>query len=192
MGWSRRWACAWAAWILLLLSGCASGIGYGEMSSAIPPVEGNACRVFFYRSASMVGAAIQPEIRLDSLVVGRSQPGGFFYVDTVPGRHLVTSQTEAEARLEFDVEAGQTVYVSSGIGFGLLVGRVQLNLQPEPTALAELATLRYTGVSPAPGRQAGTATAEAPPRTESPARRAGVTMADLESLLPPANGTAAR
>ena len=193
MGWIRRWASVWAVCTVVLLSGCATGgFRYEEMSSAIPPLQGNACRVFFYRDASMMGAAIQPEIRLDGEVVGRSQPGGFFYVDTQPGRHLATSQTEAEARLEFDLAAGQTVYVASSIGFGLLVGRVQLNMKPEPTALADLSSLRFTGVSPVPGQRIGPNTATAPPTVESPARRAGVTMADLEMLLPPLGGTAAR
>jgi hypothetical protein len=194
MGWIRGWACVWAGWAMVLLSGCATGgFSYGEMSGTIPPVQANACRVFFYRSASMIGAALQPDIRFDAQVVGRSQPGGFFYVDTLPGRHLVTSQTEVEARLEFDLAAGQTMYVASSIGLGILVGRVHLNMKPEPTALSELASLRYTGVSPAPGQPAGTATAEAPPpRVESPTRRAGVSMADLEQLLPPSSGTAAR
>lgn len=193
MGWIRRWACVWAAGVVMLLSGCATGgFRYEEMSSAIPPLQGSACRVFFYRDASMVGAAIQPEIRLDGEVVGRSQPGGFFYVDTQPGRHLATSQTEVEARLEFDLAAGQTVYVASSVGFGLLVGRVQLNMKPEPAALVDLPSLRFTGVSPAQGQRVGPNTATAPPTVEGPARRVGVTMADLEMLLPPSGGTAAR
>lgn len=192
MGWIRAWGLVWAGWVMLMLSGCASGISYGDMSSAIPPVQGNACRVFFYRDASVVGAAIQPEIRLDTQVVGRSQPGGFFYVDTQPGRHVATSQTEAEARLEFDLEAGQTVYIASSIGFGLLVGRVHLNLKPEPTALSELPPLRYTGASPPPGLLAAAPPTGAPLRTESPGRRGGVTMADLEQLLPPVGGVPAR
>ncbi len=193
MGWIRRWACVWAGWTVLLLSGCASGVSYGEMSNAIPPVQGNACRVFFYREASMIGAALQPEIRLDGQVVGRSQPGGFFYVDTQPGRHVATSQTEVEARLEFDLEAGQTIYITSSIGFGLLVGRVQLNMKPEPSALAELPSLRYTGASPAPSQLAAAPPAATPPpRGDGPGRRGGVTMADLELLLPSVGGVPAR
>ena len=115
---------AWAWLALALLSGCAaSGRSYTAVSSELPSIKENGCRVVFYRTDSMVGAALQPEIRLDHQVVGKSQPGGFFYVDTSPGRHVATSQTETEAALEFDVQAGQTVYVSSSITLGLLVGR---------------------------------------------------------------------
>ncbi|WP_382154065.1 DUF2846 domain-containing protein [Hydrogenophaga sp. ANAO-22] len=156
----------------------------------------NGCRVFFYRTDSMVGAAMQPEIRLDNQVVGKSQPGGFFYVDTHPGRHLASSQTENEARLEFDIEAGQTVYVASSITLGVLVGRVQLNLQPEAVALSALSPLRYTGVGMAPTAPPDVVraptTETSPPVASSPKPRARVTMADLEALLPPSPAGAAR
>jgi hypothetical protein len=184
MGRMRHWACALCSFVVVLLSGCASGgPSYVSMSNAIPPLQGNACRVFFYRTDSMVGAAVQPEIRLDTQVVGRSQPGGFFYVDTLPGRHLVTSQTEVEARLEFDVEAGQTVYVASSIGFGLLVGRVQLSLTSEAAAPAYLSPLRYTGSGVVPASPSGTPPAALPP-AGNPLPRGRVTMADLDALLP--------
>lgn len=193
----RKWVGALALLAVALLSGCAaSGHSYLAVTSAMPPLKDNSCRVFFYRTDSMVGAAMQPEIRLDNQVVGKSQPGGFFYVDTLPGRHLASSQTENEARLEFDIEAGQTVYVASSITLGLLVGRVQLNLQPEAVAVSELSPLRYTGVGMGPVAPPGAAPAPAPgaapPLATSPKPRARVTMADLDALLPtsPATGAA--
>jgi len=193
----RAGVVAWAWLALALLSGCAaSGRSYMAVSSELPAIKENGCRVVFYRTDSMVGAALQPEIRLDHQVVGKSQPGGFFYVDTHPGRHVATSQTETEASLEFDVQAGQTVYVSSSITLGLLVGRVQLNLRPEALALSELSPLRYTGVEVASAAPAGTAPAPAapgmlPPST-STSPRARVSMTDLEGLLPAPQAGAAR
>ncbi|MGE0349504.1 DUF2846 domain-containing protein [Hydrogenophaga sp.] len=180
MGSARWWVLVWAGVCVLFLSGCAAtGLNYASVSGSLPPLKENGCRVFFYRSGSIVGAALQPEIRLDLQVVGRSQPGGFFYVDTVPGRHLASSQTEVEARLEFDIEAGQTLYVESSIGFGLLVGRVQLNLKPEGTALADLSSLRYTGTEVLVAQPAS------PPVVARELPRGRVTMDDLEALLPP-------
>lgn len=195
-----KWVGALALLAVALLSGCAaSGHSYVTVSSALPPLKDNGCRVFFYRTDSMVGAAMQPEIRLDNQVVGKSQPGGFFYVDTHPGRHLATSQTETEARLEFDIQAGQTVYVASSIGFGLLVGRVQLNLRSEAMALSELSPLRFTGNEaasvPSPGlaqTPLPTAVASPPPLAAGAMPRARVTMAELEGLLPPTLPGAAR
>lgn len=197
MGGVRGWASALVLLAVALLSGCAaSGHSYMAVSSALPPLKDNGCRVFFYRTDSMVGAAMQPEIRLDNQVVGKSQPGGFFYVDTLPGRHLASSQTENEARLEFDIEAGQTVYVASSITLGVLVGRVQLNLQPEAVALSALSPLRYTGVgmvpTAPPDAVRAPTTETSPPVASSLKPRARVTMADLEALLPPSPAGAAR
>lgn len=166
------------------------------VSSSLPTVSAGSGRVYFYRSDSVVGMAVQPEIRLDNRVVGRSQPGGFFFVDTTPGRHVATSQTEVEERLEFDVAAGQTVYVTSSIGFGLLVGRVHLNLRPEGMALSELVGLRYTGNEPVPVQSAAAPAASPPPATSPPATasptRGRVTLADLDALLPAPKAGAAR
>ena len=196
MGRFRYWTCVLASLAAVFLSGCsATGPTYASMSGVMPALPENGCRVVFYRADSGLGIAVQPEIRLNSMVVGRSVSGGFFYVDTPPGRHLATSQTEVEARLEFDIAAGQTVYVASRVGMGLLVGRVHLSLSEEPQALADLPTLRYTGVPNPAAHQASAPPAAAstpPPRADAPARRSGVTMADLDALLPPRAADAAR
>lgn len=190
MGGMRIWACVLVGLAVALLTGCAaSGLSYASVSGNLPPLKANGCRVFFYRTDSMMGAALQPEIRLDAQVVGKSQPGGFFYVDTHPGRHLASSQTEVEAQLEFDIEAGQTAYVASSIGFGLLVGRVQLNLKPEALAVSDLSPLRYTGVDVLAAQPASPPVASPPAASALP--RSRVTVADLEALLPsPAAGGA--
>ena len=52
---------AWAWLALALLSGCAaSGRSYTAVSSELPSIKENGCRVVFYRTDSMVGAALQP------------------------------------------------------------------------------------------------------------------------------------
>ena len=53
------------------LTGCASGVKYKDMSSSIAPVKSDQGRVYFYRVSSMVGAAIQPDIKLDKTAVGQ-------------------------------------------------------------------------------------------------------------------------
>jgi hypothetical protein len=191
MGGIRFWAGMSVCLAMALLTGCAAtGQSYLSVSSGIPPLKGDASRVYFYRTDSMVGAALQPEIRLDNQVVGKSQPGGFFFVDTAAGRHVASAQTENEAKLEFEVERGQTVYIASSISLGILVGRVQLNLKPEALAVSDLSPLRYTGRDMLAAEPSG-----APPPVGVPSAgssRARVTMADLESLLPPPAPGAAR
>lgn len=145
-----RWTAALAAMVLLwLLQGCAAtGPKGSEIGAALANVPAGVGRIVFFRSSSMMGAALQPDIRLDGQVVGQSKPGGFFYVDAAPGRHLATAATEATSSLELNVVAGQTQYVRSAIGFGLMVGRVTLTTEGQLVAQGELPGLSYTGSVP--------------------------------------------
>jgi hypothetical protein len=134
-----------AAGSLLLLTACASGPTYRDVARSIPALDANLGRLYFLRSASVLGAAVQPEIRLNDQVVGRSTPGGFFYVDEPPGTYTVTTATEVERKITFDLMAGQTRYVRTEVGFGVLVGHVTPSLVWPESAEAEIQDLHYTG-----------------------------------------------
>ncbi|KQV96897.1 DUF2846 domain-containing protein [Rhizobacter sp. Root1221] len=131
--------------VAAVLSGCATGVKYQDMANTIPAVKPNQGRVYFLRSSSMVGAAIQPEIRLDGQVVGESKPGGFFFVDKAPGNYLASTSTETEKTLSFTLAAGETKYVRTSPSFGLLVGRIVVELETPDKAQAELPSLSFTG-----------------------------------------------
>ena len=135
---------ALAAAAAAVLAGCASGVKHSEMASSIPSIQAGQGRVYFFRSSSMVGAAVQPEIRLNGTVVGTSQPGGFFYVDRPAGNYTAAASTETEKTLSFTLQAGETKYVRSSMSMGLLVGRAVLDLETPEKARAELASLSYT------------------------------------------------
>jgi hypothetical protein len=129
----------------LILTGCASGVKHKDMAAAIPSMKADQGRVYFLRSSSMVGAAIQPEIKMDGAVVGQSQPGGFFFVDAKPGSHEVMTTTEVEKKLTFTLDRGEVKYVKTTIGFGLVAGRVIPELVSAEEANKELPDLSYTG-----------------------------------------------
>src|ERR1700686_5101650 len=82
----------------MLLAACASGPKYSDVKSSIPPLSSDQGRVYFYRSNSMMGSAIQPSIMLNGEKVGDSKPGGFFYVDRPPGNYEVVCGTEVERK----------------------------------------------------------------------------------------------
>lgn len=166
----RSWMAALGAAVVLLLQGCAAtGPKGSEMATTLSSVPPGYGRIVFFRSGSFVGGGVQPDIRVDGQVVGQSKPGGFFYADVAPGKHVASASTETTANLEIQVVAGQTHYVRSAIGMGLLVGRVVLTIEGQVTARGELPTLSYTGGSAvrigAPGAVAATAVspAAAPP-----------------------------
>ena len=101
--------------------------------------------MYFLRSASMFGAAIQPDIRLNNEVVGESKPGGFFFVARPAGKYVAAAATETEKTLSFVLDSGETKYVRSSPSMGLMVGRVVLELETPEKAKEDLASLSYTG-----------------------------------------------
>lgn len=129
----------------ILVSACASGPKMAEMKSTIPALKADQGRIYFYRSSSIVGAAIQPSIMLNGVVVGDSEPGGFFFIDHAPGPKEVSVATEVEKKLTFTLERGQTRYVRTSIGFGLVAGRVYPELVDKATGEKELEETSYTG-----------------------------------------------
>lgn len=170
--------------VMAILTGCAAtGPVYTAMADHISAVPQDTSRLVFYRTETLVGSAVQPDIRLNGRVVGRSQPGGFFYVDAAPGRQIVVASTEVETKLEVETTAGETLYIASAIGMGLFVGRIQFTLPSERQALADIPSLRYTGSVDAPATpSAGVGARPSSPQNKPSSR--GVSMGDLETLLP--------
>lgn|GEM_PF-579375 len=160
----NRWTLWLGAALLALLTGCASGPRYADIARSIPPPAADQGRILFYRS-SILGAAVQPDLRLDGNVVGSFVPRGFFYVDRPLGRYAAQAKTEAEARLDIDVLPQRTSYVEMSIGIGFIVGHPKLALRPPTEALPELSDLAYIGkqalaatpaAAPTPGIAAAT------------------------------------
>lgn len=128
------------------LAGCAaSGPKYSETAASMPSVKREEGRIFFYRSSSFVGAAVQPDIRLNGQVVGTSKPGGFFYVDRPAGNYVASASTETEKTASFNLETGETKYLKMTPSIGILVGRIVISIEPAGKARTELASLSDTG-----------------------------------------------
>jgi len=171
--------------LLLLLAavafGCASGPKYAEIKGSIPALQPDLGRIYFYRP-SAIGAAVQPNIRLNGDVVGEMKPHGFFFVDRSPGNYVVSAQTESEATLQLALQANRTQYVQGSITIGFFVGRPQLTLVDATNALIELQDLAYIGTVPlrAGSAEEPATAAGAPPAAQADAP---VRLDDLKGLL---------
>ncbi|MDR2154837.1 MAG: DUF2846 domain-containing protein [Burkholderiaceae bacterium] len=117
------------------------------MADSIPTLKSGQGRVYFLRSSSIVGVAIQPDVRLNGEVVGTSKSGGFFFVDRPAGNYLAAASTETEKTLSFSLAAGETKYLRMSPSIGLLVGRIVINLETPEKAKEELPSLSYTGTA---------------------------------------------
>jgi hypothetical protein len=132
--------------IAALLTGCAaSGPKFTQQESTMPKLSADQGRVYFYRASSMGGAALRPQIMLDGTSVGKSEPGGYFYVDTGAGSHEAATSTETTNKLSFVLDKGETKYVRTKVSMGLLVGHVTPELVSADEAQKELSSLSYTG-----------------------------------------------
>jgi len=107
--------------VVAFLAACASGPKHAEVASSIPGLKADQGRVYLYRSNSMLGAALQPNVLVNGKVMGESKPGGFFFVDLPAGPVEVSTSTEVEKKLTFQLAAGETRYVRCTIGFVVLV-----------------------------------------------------------------------
>ena len=130
--------------VSLSLAGCASGPKYADISSAISDVAPEKGRQYIYRKA-VVGAAVQPEVRVNDDVVGKAEPKGFFYIDRDPGSYKVETSTEVDRALSLTLEAGETRYVRLNIGIGFFVGHVYPELVNNETGMEEIQACSYTG-----------------------------------------------
>lgn len=166
-----------AAVLMVAVAGCATGPRFNEVQATIPAVAAEQGRIFFYRASGMAGAAIQPEIRLNGDVVGRSQPGSFFFVDRDPGSMRVSTETEVENAIEFVMGAGETRYVETSVSMGLLVGRVTPRLIDPAQGALDVQSLVYVG-----SQTLFAAPAVGTPGTAPVAQKEAATPVKLEDL----------
>ena len=148
-----------------VLSCATSGPKYSEMMDSIPPLNSEKGRIYFYR-VSVIGAAVQPDVLLNGLVVGQAVPNGFFYVDTHAGNCEIVTQTEVERKLSFNLGMGEIRYVRLNVSIGVLTGRVFPELVDQEVGESEMANLHYIG----PETYASTSRPLAPDRSPTPAQ----------------------
>ena len=73
----------------------------------------NAATIYVYRSGLNKHAQIydDPVLYVDNRLIGNALPGGYFRVDTVPGRHLLHGIGSDAGRLTVDVRPGEIYFV---------------------------------------------------------------------------------
>ena len=129
---------------ILLGTGCAH-TGPKFADTPIPALSAGQGRIFVYRKGTMFGAAVQPKVRLNEERVGKSVPGGFFYVDRDPGEYKISSATEVEESTMLSLKAEQTNYVRMNIQMGIVIGRIVPELVDSSVGEKQIQKCRFTG-----------------------------------------------
>jgi hypothetical protein len=140
----RQAILALALTAVTVLAGCASGPEFSKAQEGLTPLAPTKGRIFIYRSTSL-GAAIQPDVRVNGEVVGTSKGNGIFYVDRDPGNIEVVIGTEVEKHLTFTLAAGNVRYVKCDVNMGLFVAHIVPILVDEKDAKKEISDLAFTG-----------------------------------------------
>lgn len=128
----------------VFLPGCASGPKFAEAKASIAPLATENGRIYFYRTSTL-GAAVQPDVKLDDHKIGNAVPKGFFYADRAPGNYQIETSTEVKRRLSLTLDAGQTRFVRLNIGMGFFVGHVWPELVENPVGEKEIQKCKYAG-----------------------------------------------
>lgn len=126
------------------VSGCATGAKISETPEAQRPPASGLSRIVVYRTAVM-GAAIQPTVKVDGKPSGSCTPNGAFYVDVPRGRHTVSAATEVTRSTTVDTSRETVAYVECSIGFGFLAGRPKLVAVTPRTGRSAVQNLVFTG-----------------------------------------------
>jgi len=128
--------------VCLAASGCASGPKLSEVQSTIPRLADGQGRVYFYRT-SILGAAVQPSIRVNDHTVGSCTPQGVFYKDLAPGSYQASVETEVERHLTFTLDANEEKYVRCYISMGFFIGHGNLELVDPAEARGDMKDLSF-------------------------------------------------
>ncbi len=133
-----------ASALTLTVAGCASGPTISETQNVVAPPAPGLTRIVVYRTG-ILGAAIQPIIKVGNKETGRCTPNGVFFVDVPKGKHRVSATTEVDRGITVDTTNASTAYVKCSIGFGVAVGRPKVEVVARATGMSETANLAYRG-----------------------------------------------
>jgi hypothetical protein len=129
----------------LIVAGCAtSGPKYLEMVPNMTKLSPDMGRIYIYRT-TVLGAAIQPDVKVNGEVVGSAVPNGFFYVDRSSGTYEIMTSTEVDRRLTLTLDKGEARFVRLNISMGFFVGHVYPELVEPLKGEKEIEDCRYIG-----------------------------------------------
>lgn len=126
------------------MAGCASGPTFSSYQTSIPQLAPEKGRIYLYRTA-VLGAAVQPAVRVNGTEVGSSKPQGFFFYDCAPGEYVIETSTEVTRKLSLLMAAGQERYVRLNISMGFFVGHVYPELVENTVGAKEIQACKYMG-----------------------------------------------
>lgn len=92
----------------------------------IPAPPAGKGQIVFYRTGTMMGAAMGCAVNENGQKISSLGSGRYFILVTEPGRHEYTVKSEAKDVLALEVEADETQFAMCKIKMGIMAGRPDL------------------------------------------------------------------
>lgn len=109
----------------------ASVMAADKAPVVIPPPPAGKGQIVFYRTGTIMGAAMGCAVNENGQKISSLGAGRYFILVTEPGRHEYTVKSEAKDVLALQVEADETQYAMCKIKMGIMAGRPDLRPSTE-------------------------------------------------------------
>ncbi len=127
---------------VLLLFGCASvKMASKEEDTALKkfelPSAGNA-GLYIYRN-SFLGQALYKDLYVDSVFIGETANGVYFYLEILPGKHTISTESEfGENSVIFEAEEGKNYFAEQYVKAGVFVGGAGIEMVDESVGMQQV------------------------------------------------------
>jgi hypothetical protein len=181
--------------VVLSLSAAVPAFAAGtETPVALPAPPPGKGQIVFFRSGSIMGAAMGCSVNENGQKVSSLGAGKYFVMVAEPGKHEFSVKSEAKDVLALEVEPDETQFAACKIKMGIMAGRPDIR----PATEAEFRKLNINkmvdveDMGPGPGAlrpdevKAALAAAAAPAAEPAPAPAADPAAAPAETSAAPA------
>lgn len=128
--------------VAVLLFGCASvKMASKEEDTTsknfnLPPAD--KAGLYIYRN-SFLGQALYKEVYVDSVFIGKTANGVYFYLELSPGTHTISTQSEfSENSIIFDAEGGKNYFAEQYIKVGFFIGGAGIEMVDEKVGMQQV------------------------------------------------------
>lgn len=115
----------------LALTGSSAAFAADKAPVRIPPPPAGKGQIVFYRTGTIMGAAMGCAVNEKGQKISSLGSGRYFILVTEPGRHEYMVKSEAKDVLALEVEADETQYAMCKIKMGIMAGRPDLRPSTE-------------------------------------------------------------
>ncbi len=123
----------------VLLAGCASvRMASKEEDTALKnftPPPSDKAGLYIYRD-SFVGQSLTKDVYVDSVLIGETANGVFFYLEISPGMHTISTESEfGENSVIFQADGGKNYFAEQYLKMGIFVGGAGIEMVDEEVGM---------------------------------------------------------